>query len=407
MKLKSGKEEIAYLLGKVIEKFEDETGQKVIRNSNRKNYEEVAQALSVISNQLPTTAEALQHERYPPERGIRKSEYPFRKYDITGNQVKDAYYNQIVTHPRPFLVDACYIYLFGVGRKGFAENPSDPALLDNDEPAVSEGPLQQKNTGRGNYLSWRQIPGLLKGLIFVLTAGLFVVTYFWLQEKSKLKTLKEDFNILPYSPSKAETDSLEGIWLCYTGSPQARSFDPDRYHMVVSNIADVTYKDGYFTFVRYGSNFNHTGFMQFESPWLVSVHSRVKKAGGNESPKHSLLKLEKNKTLSSVISASWNFDIGDRNRIIGIREVYIKLGKGGTVKEIINEPENALCRCKIIKWTQADGKVRSFQLKNESLDSLPYEAARELLDEHSILLREPEKGVILSVPPKNNRISDL
>jgi hypothetical protein len=395
MKLKSGKEEIAYLLGKVIEKFEDQTGQKVIRNSNRKNYEEVAKVLSEISNRLPFTAESLEHELYPQEVGVRKSEYPFRKYDITGNQIKDAYYNQIVTHPRAFLVDACYVYLFGTGRKGFSENPADAELLQTEE---DNDPVLKPLAGFPESLKGSKA-NLLMLLLIVFIAGFLLSTFLWIKEKDKLKTLKADFNILPYSPSKAEIDSLEGTWLCYTGSPQARSFDPDRYHMVVSNIAEVTYKDGYFTFVRYGSNFNHTGFMQFESPWLVSVHSRVKNAAGNQSPKHSLLKLEKGKSFASVISASWNFDIGDRNRIIGIREVYIKLGKGMIVKEVINQPENALCRCKIIKLTRPDGSVSSFQLKNESLEKLPYEKIRKLLDEHSILLREPENGVILSESP--------
>lgn len=397
MKLKSGKEEIAYLLGKVIEKFEYETGQKVVRNSNRKNYEEVAKVLSEISNQLPYTSEALRHEHYPPEIGVRKSEYPFRKYDITGNQIKDAFYNQIVTHPRAFLVDACYIYLFGMGRKGFGETPSDPELFDHEQPAVSERSTKKDaHADEGIFFSLPRLPGRIKGLLIILAAGFLTATLLWMKERNELKTLKADLNIVPYLPSQAEIDSLEGTWLCYTGSPQARSFDPGRYRMVISNIANVTYKDGYFTFVRYGSNFNHTGFMQFESPWLVSVHSRVKNADGNQSPKHSLLKLEKGKSYASVISASWNFDIGDRNRIIGIREVYIKLGRGMTVKEVINEPENALCRCKIIKLTRPDSSVRSFQLKNESLDQLPYKQIRDLLDERSILLREPEKGVILS-----------
>ncbi|MCP9762649.1 hypothetical protein [Lacihabitans soyangensis] len=393
MKLKSGREEIAYLLGKVIEKFENETGQKVIRNSNRKNYEEVAKVLSEISNRLPYTSAELQHEAYPPETTHRQSEYPFRKYDITGNQIKDAFYNQIVTHPRAFLVDASYIYLFGKGRKGFEVNPTDPELLEDEEVQISDSNSKKSTTKE--FRSTTHIANFLKALLALLLVSLATMIYLWQKQKKELVNLKTDLNILPYSPTKAEIDSLEGTWLSYTGSPQARSFDPDRYRMVVSNIVDVTYKNGYFTFVRYGSNFNHSGFMQFESPWLVSIHSRVKNVTTNPSPKHSLLKLEKGKAHSSVISASWNFDIGERNRIIGIREVYIKLGKDLKVREIFNEPENALCRCKIIKLTQPDGSEQSFQLKNESLESLPYEQIKTLLDENSLLLREPEKGVIL------------
>lgn len=401
MELKSGKEEIAYLLGKVIEKFETESGQKVVRNSNRKNYEEVAKVLSEISNQLPFTSAELRHEDYAPEKTHRPSEYPFRKYDITGNQIKDAFYNQIVTHPRPFLVDSAYIYLFGMGRKGFAENPIDPDLIEEEENTATTSGTQKKDK-TSVFLDISDLPFFVKGLLLFLIVGFSTSSYLWLKEKNKLITLKEDLSIVPYLPSKAEIDSLEGIWLCYTGSPQARSFDPDRYHMVVSNIMNVSYKDGYFTFIRYGSNFNHTGFMQFESPWLVSVHSRVNNAPENPSPKHSLLKFEKGKSFASVISASWNFDIGERNKIIGIREVFIKLGKGVTVKEVINEPENALCRCKIIKLIEPDGHTRSFQLKNENLEKLPYKSIKNLLDENSILLKDPEKGVIISEDSLNN-----
>jgi hypothetical protein len=55
-----------------------------------------------------------------------------------------------------------------------------------------------------------------------------------------------------------------------------------------------------------------------------------------ESPRHSLLPLNKDKKYKSAISASWNFDSGSNNDIIGIREVYIKLGYGGYIEEIIN-----------------------------------------------------------------------
>jgi hypothetical protein len=40
--LKKGKEEIIYLLNKAIEKFQQETGQEIVQNTNRKNYESLA-----------------------------------------------------------------------------------------------------------------------------------------------------------------------------------------------------------------------------------------------------------------------------------------------------------------------------------------------------------------------------
>ena len=62
--LKSGKEEIVYLLTKAIEKYKFETGQEIIQNTNRKNYEVLAILLSEISNQLPFRWEAFGTEAY-------------------------------------------------------------------------------------------------------------------------------------------------------------------------------------------------------------------------------------------------------------------------------------------------------------------------------------------------------
>jgi hypothetical protein len=129
MKVLKGKSEILILLKKVLEKFEKENEIVISKNSNRKNYEPIARLLSEISNQLPYTSEALKHEKYPIDYNPRKQEYPFRKYDITGNQIKDAYFNQIISNPRSFLVDAFYIYIFVWGLIVFSESPFDEYLL--------------------------------------------------------------------------------------------------------------------------------------------------------------------------------------------------------------------------------------------------------------------------------------
>lgn len=402
MKLKSGKEEIVYLLSKVIERYESQTGQPVIRNSNRKNYEGVARALSEISNQLPHTAESLRHDPYSPDYNVKQADYPFRKYDVTGNQIKDAYFNQIVSNPRSFLIDACYIYLYGVGRKGFEENPTDESLLKNESgidvkpaPVSDESPTLHKPEAEDHQTATmhrNRMPFYLASLFFTLFG---FAAYKYLSTNSELKTLKQDMKILPYHVTQQEIDSLEGVWLCYTGSPQARSSDPNRYHLVVTNAIDVKYKDGYFTFNRYGASFDHIGYMQFEAPWMVSIHSYVKNDTDSiESPRHSLMRLDKEKTFVPVISASWNFDVGNRNSIIGIREVYIKQGKGGRIEEVINTRENASCHCKIIRWHQPNETIATFYLRNELLDTLSNEPLKKLLDENSILLRQPQDGLI-------------
>jgi hypothetical protein len=412
MKLKTGKEEIGYLLLKVFEKYESETGDLVIRNTNRKNYEGVSRKLSEISNKLPQTADTLNHDIYPPDYNPNKLEYPFRKYDITASQVKDASLG-LVNNPRPFLTDACYIYLFAMGRKGFEKNPQDDNLLKNAEEASgsvtdsyklealtlqvssleSEKAALQKNIA----VKFKKIKtNLLSGFAIAVAALLFLA-YQWMSAKNEWQSQKKDMNILPYKPTQAEVDSLEGIWICYTGSPQARSSDPNRYHMVVLNVIDIKYQKGYFTFTRYGANFDHTGYMQFEMPWLVSIHSYVKTVTDSiESPRHSLMRLDKEKDFIPVISASWSFDVGDRNNIIGIREVYIKQGKGGTIEEVINTIENASCRCKIVNWHQKNSQIKTFYLKNELLDSLPGEKLKPLINENSIILRVPQEGLIIT-----------
>ncbi len=221
--------------------------------------------------------------------------------------------------------------------------------------------------------------------------------YGWHQSNKNLSVLKSDLNIISYKPSQKEIQNLEGLWMCYTGSPQARSSDDQRYHMVVYNIIEMKYKNGYFVYNRYGASFNHEGYAQYESPGLVSIHSHVKNPLGNiESPRHTLIKLDTLSSFIPAISASWNFDTKDKNKIIGIREVYKKLGKLGKIEEIINTVDNASCKCKIIKWTDSENKSNTFYLKNQFLDSLSEPKLMELIDENSIILREPQEGVVLT-----------
>ena len=398
MKLVSGKLEIVYLLSKVIEKYEKESGETLIKNSNRKNYEPIAKVLSEISNQLPNTSETLNHEKYEVDVNPRNLEYPFRKYDITGNQVKDAFFNQIVSKPRPFLIDACYIYLYGKGRKGFEADPVDENLLLQHKSDVSLPEEKESiEIHKSEKTRRRKSNSIFFVVIAVILGALIFSTLQWNASRKKIEIISHDMKILPYKASQAEIDSLEGVWLCYTGSPQARISDPNRYHMVVSNVVDIKYKDGYFLFTRYGASFVHDGYMQFESPWLVSIHSYIRnKEGKIESPRHSLMKLDEANEYKSVISASWSFDVGEKNNIIGIREVYIKQGKGGTIEEVLNTVENASCKCKIVKWHKKDNDIQVYQLKNHLLDNMPEQELKSLLDEKSILLRIPDDSLLIS-----------
>ncbi|MDB5241772.1 MAG: hypothetical protein JWP57_2397 [Spirosoma sp.] len=410
MKIKTGKEEVGYLLEKVIDTYELSTGQRIIRNTNPKNYEEIAKLLSSISNELPNTDQQLAHEPYPPDPNPKQVDYPQRKYDITGVQVKDAY-NQLVANPRSFLIDACYIYLYGVGRKGFAQNPMDVNLIEGMDASVALrlderealrqqlANCQQEKENTANQLKefYRKKTRIWLVSLLICLAFLGIVSARWVAERNQWATLRHDLNILPYQPTQAEIDSLSGIWMYYTGAPQARANDPNRYHQVANNLVEITYKDGYFIFNRHGANIDHIGYMQFEAPELVSIYSRVKNNSGKvESPIHALLRLDKGKAYLTSIATTWSFDMGDGNDMIGIRNVFIKQGRGGSLEEITNTPENANCHCKIMKWVQTNNQIKTFQLKYRLLDTLANESLKALINEKSILLREPNEGVIIT-----------
>lgn len=382
MALKSGRDEIEYLLSQVFKKYELETGNKLNLNTNRRNYEDIAKMLSGISNRLPYTAEEFGHSEYPEDRNSSKTEYPYLKYDITGGQIKDAF-NGLVAKPRPFLVDACYIYLYGMGRNRFEENILDPNLIA-DETNAQKSDKDLPNNKKG-----------LSYLVILLLVILGFAIFKWIDTANQISSLKKDLVITPYQPTQAEIDSLEGIWMVYIGSPQARKSDKDRYHKFVRNIISVKYKDGYFVFTRYGAGFDHYGYMQYETPDVISIHSYLKNMDNKvEAPRLSLMRLVKNQDKAMVISASWSFDAGENNDIIGIREVYIKQGRGGEIKEVINTIDNHACNCKILQWLH-DGENRSFYLRNEQLDTIKDEALKKLIDESSILLRYPDSVTIL------------
>lgn len=394
------KKEIHYLLSKVIEKYETETGKLIVRNSNRKNYEQIAIFLSEISKDLPNTAKKFGHDPFPEDLNPNTRDYPFRKYDITGNQIKDAYFNQIVFHPRPFLIEACYIYLYNTSKKKFLLNPTDQDLVDilngvSGDPAANSDTWKKSITRMRSSTKWLTVTS---SLLFFTT---LLFSFLWYNQKQLWNTVISDLSILPYQPTNEEIKKMEGVWLCYTGSPQARPSDPERFHKVVPNLIEVKFKNGYFTYNRYGASFNHAGYLQFEAPNIISIHTFVKNEDGKiESPRHSLLSINDKDTVYNAISASWNFDVGESNRIIGIREVYIKQGAGGKLTEIINSLENANCRCKIVQWTKQDSSIHKFYLKNVLLDSLNDPNLLELINEKSILTRNPEDSILIPIKKK-------
>ena len=63
---------------------------------------------------------------------------------------------------------------------------------------------------------------------------------------------------------------------------------------------------------------------------------------------------------------------------------------------IMNEIENASCNCKVIRWHQANNKVKTFYLKNEILDSMRLTELKPLIDENSILPNIPQDKLIIA-----------
>ncbi len=400
--------EIIYLINRCMEKYRQETGQELVANTNKKNYEPLATLLSEISNRLPETAESLQHIPYTPDVKKESTEYPFRKYDITGGQIRDAFMG-LVGNPRPFLLDACYIYLYGVGREGFDKKPTDPELIEKRKTESTPGTDALSVYQENEQLKWRvqelvasPAPvqsGNRRFLLYALFLfPAIILAFLYWKQSDTLDRYRRQMSLLPYQPSQAESDSLEGVWVCYTGSPQARKSDPNRFHKIVANLLQLTkHPDGYYLVERYGANFNHSGYAQFESKGLVSIHTHVKtRQSSIESPRHSLLSFIHADSLPylNVISASWNFDAGNMNQIIGIREVYQKLGTGGTLEEVYNSLENAQCNCKIVRWHKQDGSKETWYLKNSSLDTLHDDYLKQLLNEKSILLRDPDSSTL-------------
>ena len=225
--IKKGREEIIYLLHKCIEKYQGETGKEVIQNTNRKNYEGLAMTLSEISKELPFTDQQLGHDIYPQDKREKEASYPFRKYDITGGQIKDALIG-LVANPRNFLVDACYIYLYQMGRLSFLENPMDENLVNvnTDDHKNEGGSLIKENQAlklklyqfEKNSLKsrwrWNTILYII-GFIVIALICFYIPSKMYFESNNKLKVLKKDLNILPYKITLDEKERLEGLWICY------------------------------------------------------------------------------------------------------------------------------------------------------------------------------------------------
>lgn len=383
MDILSGKEEISYLIVKVMQQFEDTSGLKIVRNTNRENYVAIARELSLISNNLPYSAVEKKHQEYEEasdkESGVQ---YPHRKYDITGGQIKDVFMG-LVKKPRPHLVDSCYIYLYGVGRIGFVENPVDRNLMITNEVIISDVNTSPSVPKR-HYLT-----------LFLITLGLLIIACAYLIVSRYPTTEHKIWTA--YQPTEEEIELVTGIWLYQTGAPQARSNEEKRYRRYATNILTIKKVGSNLLIDRHGATINHTGYVEFTSPGILSIHSYVERTddGALLNPSHSLAKLDPDDNIMYAISSTWSFESENNNDIIGARNIYAKLGADGELREVVNTPENAACHCKIIEWIHDDGTAERFNL---TYDEIEPGSITEGLDESSLILRKPKAGVLLSHP---------
>jgi hypothetical protein len=394
MKTKASHAELEYLFKKVIEKFNDGREKKLTDNTNKRNYEPLVAILNGISSKFKETAAEFKHDDYST---IDKTNLQF-----SAGQFMSAK-NHFTQKPDQVIVDASYIYLFKTGQRGFLESPADTALALILKSAKDEiTPTRAKH--KHPLAKFKPISYAL-GIVVVVLGSFLIYACIELstvgsaaklsrehfaKEKLEWETIKKDFSILRYQPSKAEIDSLVGVWFCYTGSPQARTTLPNRYHMGARNVVVIGYQNGYFNFKRYSTNFDQTGYIQYESPGLISIHShKINDPDSTLWPRHSLMFVNNGKPYHIAVSASWNFDTPPNDFMIGIREVYVKLGTGGKVTEVFNQGNPV----KTVEWITDPHKRVVFNVKLMRIEDMnvPF---TDLLNEKSILLAVPQENVL-------------
>ncbi len=397
MKTKASQAELEYLFNKVIEKYNHDHHRKISGNTNKKTYEPLVKLLNEISLKFPETETQLRHEDYfgftPGNLSFSAGQFMNAKQHFTQK-------------PDQVIVDTCYIYLYNVGQRGFRENPADPKLSEiiNSNPSTSS-PFQV--VPGDNPSRKTKVMGYSMAVAIVRLIGLLAYKQYQLQsarsaitsqrthfdrDKKRWESIQKDYSIMRYQPTKAEIDSMVGIWFCYTGSPQARTSLPGnfRYHLGARNVVVIGYKDGYFTYKRYSTNFDQVGYIQYESPGLISIHShKVNDPDSTLWPRHSLMFVNNGKPFHVAVSASWNFDTPPNDFMIGIREVYVKLGTGGKVTEIFNQGNPV----KTVEWITGKNKREVYNVKLMKIDDMNVPFS-ELINEKSILLAVPQENVL-------------
>lgn len=433
--------EAVYLTTLVRWKYEAATEKDMYLPSTATNYNELAKVLNTFSVTLAV--------KYPDD--YKSDEYPPGNLIIESEQIKRFFVVEPGQAPRRYLVDACYLYLFGEIRRQFwengekaeagaktlyniikVENALDRVKILEDENeeladykeqlenineklnratiALKESQATANEAEEQNRKFNETVISLTQQNKELARAGedsrngkkavsrsLFVILILLIGTCYYFFTLKKDYHIQPYAPTEAEKNFLTGVWEVYSPSPQARSSQPaeQTYHKVVLNVMKITKKPGfdYLVFDRYGPGFDQKGRIEFKTPNVVDIYAEtVNDSGIVISPKHTTLLLEKDQPFLTALSLTWNFD--KQNRPIASREIYIKKGDEGSLWVSKNPVANFMSRERYAFWKH-DNRVDTIRLQNVFLDSLPVHL-QQLLDENSILLRIPGEVKIIS-----------
>ncbi len=415
MRTKASKAEIKKLFERVLLKYNANCppAEKIKPESkNPHNYDRLTKIINKITKDFKTPTASLGHDDYKDEEDGR--------LHFTQDRIARAM-SSGVNQPQKAMIDACYIYVFGKGRQGFIESPTDEEMAniikanaETEEPKTT-GPSRFRRKLFRNAVVYGFVTGGL--LVLLLTAiGAYIyqcsvsdhLRNSLTRERAAWDTIKRDYGILRYHPSPAEIDSMTGIWICYSSSTQARPGIPEaqRYHSCARNFLEVQYHEsGYFTFKRYSIGFDQVGYMQFESPGILSIssHKENKPVDSAIWPKRSLMVLDLHKNYHLAISASHNFDTIPHELIIGMREVYQKLGTGGHMYELVNDGSVM----KRVVWVRPHKQPIKYKITLTTIEALSATTnldLTDLLNEKSIILATPREDVIMTHPVQGAKI---
>ena len=447
-KISISEAETLYLMTLVRWKYEADMKKKLHLSSTPGNYEELAKILTPFSSTLPEKYPV----DYPPD-----SNWP-GGLTVGADQLKDMFRVESGKPQKKYLVDTCYLYLFGELRRQFLEDeekaePEAKTLyniihaesflsrvqilksanqkladdkeelknaneklhratiaLEESQATANDAEEQNKKLHESVINLTRQNKELAKlqedsrkerkavsGSLFAVLSFLIGSLVLLIGGCYYFFTLEKDYHLQPYAPTEAEKNLLAGVWEVYSPSPQARSSQPaeQTYHKVVLNVMQITKKPGFDYLVF------HRHGPGFDQKGRIEFKSpNVVDIYAETVNDSGIVISPKHTTLllekdqPFLTALSLTWNFDKQNRPIATREIYLKKGDAGSLWVSKNPVADFMSRERDAFWKH-DNRVDTIRLQNVFLDSLP-EPLQQLLDENSILLRIPGEIQIIS-----------